>query len=72
MSWSSTPNLTTITTRGSTTSDIDRAAIVWARKVDPLRMAPLLHYYRDRTVWLVKVRDDEDVPELEPYRPAGD
>ena len=52
-------------------ADIDRAAVVWARKVGPLQMAPLLHYYRDRTVWLVKVRDDEDVPELEPYWPAG-
>jgi hypothetical protein len=49
-------------------ADIDRSAVVWAREMAPPRMALLLDYYRDRSVWLVRVGDDENVPELEPYR----
>jgi hypothetical protein len=34
-------------------ADIDGSRIVWARDLGPERNRALLHYFRDRTVWLV-------------------
>ena len=45
-------------------ADIDRSRVVWARELDPPKMAPLLDYYKDRTVWLVEAGGDDDTPEL--------
>jgi hypothetical protein len=35
-------------------SDIDGAKVVWAREMDAASNLELIHYYKDRTVWLVQ------------------
>jgi hypothetical protein len=35
-------------------ADIDHAAVVWAREIDPRADAKLLQYFRDRSVWVVE------------------
>lgn len=50
-------------------ADIDRAPVVWARDSPTLNLAPLLHYFKNREVWQIKVGDDDDVPELTAFDP---
>jgi hypothetical protein len=50
-------------------ADIDGAKIVWAREIPGRDLAPLLAYFKDRTVWVV--RADESAPKLEPYQGQG-
>jgi hypothetical protein len=50
-------------------ADIDRSPVVWAREFDRAQLAPLLHYYAGRCVWLVNA--DDDTPELKAYSTAG-
>jgi hypothetical protein len=47
------------------TPDIDTQKIVWAFDFGPDGDRPLLNYYHDRKVWLVK--PDGPHPTLEPY-----
>jgi hypothetical protein len=35
------------------TADIDNSKVVWAREMDEAENIKLMHYYKDRTVWLV-------------------
>jgi hypothetical protein len=35
-------------------ADIDSSRVVWAREMDEAENLELIHYYRDRTVWLVQ------------------
>ncbi|HMK23300.1 MAG TPA: hypothetical protein VK466_13275, partial [Terriglobales bacterium] len=46
-------------------ADIDRSKIVWAREIPGRDPAPLLDYFRGRTVWLVEA--DATQPQLLPY-----
>ena len=46
-------------------ADIDNAPIVWARDLGPEQDQDLLHYYPDRTAWLLE--PDSQPPELTPY-----
>lgn len=50
-------------------ADIDRAAVVWAREMDPERNARLTAYYLDRKVWLLE--PDRDPESVTPY-PVAD
>jgi hypothetical protein len=36
------------------TADIDSSKVVWAREMDRTENLELMHYYKDRTVWLVQ------------------
>ncbi len=36
-------------------ADIDASKVVWARDMGPQENAELLHYFRDRTIWLLDV-----------------
>ena len=47
-------------------ADVDRAKIVWARAIPGRDLRPLLEYFKDRDVWIV--RADTSPPTLEPYR----
>jgi hypothetical protein len=40
-------------------ADIDNSKVVWAREMDEAKNLELIHYYKDRTVWLVE-------PDLKP------
>lgn len=35
-------------------ADIDGAKVIWAREMDQAENLELIHYYKDRTVWLVR------------------
>jgi hypothetical protein len=35
-------------------ADIDNSKVVWAREMDEAENLELIHYYKDRTVWLVQ------------------
>jgi hypothetical protein len=45
--------------------DIDGSKIVWAREMDAASNLELIHYYKDRTVWLVQ--PDMDPATVTPY-----
>jgi hypothetical protein len=45
--------------------DIDNSKIIWAREMDAANNQELLHYYKDRTVWLVQ--PDINPVSLTPY-----
>ena len=47
-------------------AEIDKSSIVWAQATEASNLAPLLRYYSDRKVWVVKAGADEDTPKLEP------
>jgi hypothetical protein len=36
------------------TADVDNSRVVWAREMDEADNLELMHYYKDRTVWLVE------------------
>lgn len=46
-------------------ADIDASKIVWAREIPGMDLAPLLHYFQGRKVWVVE--PDTHSPEPRPY-----
>ena len=48
-------------------ADIDRAKVVWAREMDTAQNRKLLQYFKDRSIWLLKVDQDQSSPKLVPY-----
>jgi len=52
-------------------ADIDHAKTVWAREIPGMDLSPLLHYFRNRDVWVFEPdEDDESVSPYSPQRPA--
>jgi hypothetical protein len=49
-------------------ADIDGSQVVWARDIPGVDLAPLIHYFSGRSVWIVDA--DNRAPELRPYTPA--
>jgi hypothetical protein len=47
-------------------ADIDHAKIVWARDLPGIDLAPLLHYFASRQIWLFT--PDSSPPSLSPYK----
>jgi hypothetical protein len=48
-------------------ADIDKSRVVWAREMENRNSVELLHYFKDRTVWLVE--PDFIPPKTSPYPP---
>jgi hypothetical protein len=46
-------------------ADIDNSKVVWAREMDRSENLELMHYYKDRTVWLVQ--PDTNPASVSPY-----
>jgi hypothetical protein len=46
-------------------ADIDAARVVWAREIPGHSLQPLLDYFRDRKVWIMK--GDDSPPQLLPF-----
>ena len=46
-------------------ADIDNSKVIWAREMDVANNLDLMHHYKDRTVWLVRM--DTEPPPLSPY-----
>ncbi|HVJ07463.1 MAG TPA: hypothetical protein VM554_03710 [Acidisarcina sp.] len=46
-------------------ADIDNSKVVWSREMDPANNLALMHYYKDRKVWLVQ--PDKEPVEVTPY-----
>jgi len=51
-------------------ADIEGAPVVWAREMDMAENRKLLEYFKDRSAWLLEVRNDHSVPKLVRY-PVG-
>jgi hypothetical protein len=51
------------------TADIDGSKVIWARGMDAANDLDLIHYYRDRNVWLVQ--PDKQPAEISPYAVSG-
>ena len=49
-------------------ADIDNARVVWAREMSAEQNERLIHYFKDRKVWLVQ--PDEVPVQLTPYSAA--
>jgi hypothetical protein len=52
-------------------AEVDQSKIVWAREIPGLNLAPLLHYFQGRKVWLIQPDVGPDTPSPEP-RPYTD
>jgi len=50
-------------------ADIDHSKVIWARDMGPAANLDLIHYYKDRTVWLVQ--PDTQPVEVTPYPPSA-
>jgi len=50
-------------------ADIDGSKVIWAREMDPANDLELIHYYKDRKVWLVQ--PDKQPAEISPYTVSG-
>lgn len=50
-------------------AEIDSAKVLWARELDATQNARLLHFFRDRQVWLAE--PDKDNTKLIPYPHSG-
>jgi hypothetical protein len=53
----------------SNAADIDSSKVIWAREMDAADNLELIHYYRDRKVWLVQ--PDSPAMKLSPYPVPG-
>jgi hypothetical protein len=51
------------------TADIDGSKVIWARGMDAANDLDLIHYYRDRNVWLMQ--PDKQPAEISPYAVSG-
>jgi hypothetical protein len=49
--------------------NIDGSKVIWARDMDPAENLELIHYYKNRKVWLVQ--PDLDPVKISPYYPAA-
>ena len=48
-------------------ADIDRANVVWAREMNTSQNQTLIKYFKNRKVWLLRVKEDPIPSHLEPY-----
>ena len=46
-------------------ADIDKSKVIWAREMDAANDLDLMHYYKDRKVWLVRM--DTEPATVTPY-----
>ena len=46
-------------------ADIDGSKVIWAREMDSADDGDLIHYYKDRRVWLVQ--PDSQPAQISPY-----
>jgi hypothetical protein len=51
-------------------ANIDSSKVVWAREMDEAENLELIHYYKDRTVWLVQPDAKPAQVSLYPHRPS--
>jgi hypothetical protein len=51
-------------------ADIDSSKVIWARDMGPAQNLDLIHYYKNRTVWLIQ--PDKPADKITPYRPLAD
>jgi hypothetical protein len=51
-------------------ADIEGSGVIWAREMDQSRNRELIHYYKDRTVWLVQ--PDQRPAGVSRYSTEGD
>jgi hypothetical protein len=50
-------------------ADIDNSKVIWARGMDSANDLELIHYYKDRKVWLMQ--PDKQPAEISPYTVSG-
>ena len=48
-------------------ADIDASKVVWARDMDPKENCKLVKYFNDRTIWSLKIDNDEAPIKLNPF-----
>jgi hypothetical protein len=53
-------------------ADIDGSAVVWAREMSAPKNQKLFDYFKDRTVWLLDIGNDEWPPKLTRYPSASE
>jgi hypothetical protein len=46
-------------------ADIDASKVIWAREMDPQSNQELLHYFKNRHIWLIE--PDQSPPRISPY-----
>jgi hypothetical protein len=48
-------------------ADIDASTVVWARDMGGKKNCELINYYKDRTIWSIRIDDDQEPVKLSPY-----
>jgi len=48
-------------------ADLDRAKVIWARRMDAVQNCKLMEYFKNRHLWFLEIEGDQSTPKLNLY-----